>query len=63
MALNAAGLKGGWKTETMPDKGRSMGDFIMTPDGKLVLVNGGSQGFGKFPHSLSTSHEILRPLD
>ncbi|GAA5826301.1 hypothetical protein JCM5353_003783 [Sporobolomyces roseus] len=48
MVLNAAGIKGGWKTETMPDKGRSMGDFIMTPDGKLVLVNGGSQGFAGY---------------
>lgn len=57
MVLNTAGIKGGWKIEMMPGKGRTMGDFILTPDGKLVLVNGGSQGIGTLGLTLSLSIE------
>ncbi|GAA6060306.1 hypothetical protein JCM10212_002947 [Sporobolomyces blumeae] len=47
MVLNAAGIKGGWRTESMPIP-RVMGDFIMTPDGKLVLINGAQQGIAGY---------------
>ncbi|GAA5853453.1 hypothetical protein JCM3766R1_000771 [Sporobolomyces carnicolor] len=47
MVLNAAAIKGGWKTSNMPSP-RAMGDFINMPDGKLVLINGAKQGIAGY---------------
>lgn len=46
MALDAAGIRGGWRTSNMPSP-RVMGDFINMPDGKLLLINGAQQGIGE----------------
>ncbi|GAA6060307.1 hypothetical protein JCM10212_002948 [Sporobolomyces blumeae] len=58
MVLNAAGIKAGWKTQNMPTR-RTMGDFIQTPDGKLVLVNGAQAGIAGTGTSKSTCLEML----
>lgn len=43
MVLTAAGIKKGWVVENMPEP-RMMGDAILTPDGKVFLVNGARSG-------------------
>lgn len=43
MILNAAGIRKGWQTEDMP-MGRVMSDALLTPDGKVIIVNGAGQG-------------------
>lgn len=43
MVLTAEGIKKGWATEQMP-MGRIMSDALLTPDGKVIIVNGASQG-------------------
>ncbi|GAA5961605.1 hypothetical protein JCM3765_002645 [Sporobolomyces pararoseus] len=47
MVLNAAGIKGGWKTSNMPTP-RVMGDFIQMPDSKLILINGAKEGIAGY---------------
>lgn len=43
MVLNAADIRHGWQTEEMP-MGRVMSDGILTPDGKVMIVNGAGSG-------------------
>lgn len=43
MVLNTAGIAKGWQIEQMP-MGRIMSDALLTPDGKVIIVNGASQG-------------------
>ncbi|GAA6006218.1 hypothetical protein JCM10207_000565 [Rhodosporidiobolus poonsookiae] len=45
--LDAAGLKAGWATESMP-MARVMGDAILTPDGKVLIINGAAQGIAGY---------------
>lgn len=43
MVLNTAGIAKGWQIEQMP-MGRITSDALITPDGKVIIVNGASQG-------------------
>lgn len=43
MAITTAGIKKGWIVEAMPEA-RMMGDMVLTPDGKVFLVNGARSG-------------------
>ena len=47
MRLNDYGIKQGWQTEGMPSP-RFMGEAIIMPDGKLMLVNGAQTGVSGF---------------
>ena len=47
MRLNDYGIKQGWQTEGMPSP-RFMGEAIILPDGKLMLVNGAKTGVSGF---------------
>ncbi|GAA5979733.1 hypothetical protein JCM10908_003025 [Rhodotorula pacifica] len=47
MVLNAAGIRKGWQTENMPTP-RVMGDALLTPDGKVLIVNGSGQGIAGY---------------
>ncbi|GAA5979735.1 hypothetical protein JCM10908_003026 [Rhodotorula pacifica] len=47
MVLNAAGIRKGWQTEEMP-MGRVMSDALITPDGKIIIVNGAGQGIAGY---------------
>ncbi len=47
MTLDAAGIKAGWATETMPEA-RLMGDAILTPDGQVLIINGAGTGQAGF---------------
>ncbi|GAA5952686.1 hypothetical protein JCM21900_000403 [Sporobolomyces salmonicolor] len=51
MVLNTAGMKAGWKTETMP-YARVMADAILTPDMKIFIVNGAQQGVAGYGNVL-----------
>ncbi|CEQ39253.1 SPOSA6832_00785 [Sporobolomyces salmonicolor] len=51
MVLNTAGMKAGWKTETMP-YARVMADAILTPDMKIFIVNGAQQGIAGYGNVL-----------
>ncbi|KAI5481062.1 hypothetical protein MNV49_006248 [Pseudohyphozyma bogoriensis] len=58
MVLTTAGIKKGWKTESMPEA-RVMGDAILTPDGKVLIVNGaktGIAGYGNVPDVVGASN-------
>jgi len=45
MQLNTAGIKKGWTLEQLPTKtGRVMGEMVLTPDGKVVILNGANTG-------------------
>lgn len=43
MVITAAGIARGWVVEQMPEA-RVMADGILTPDGKVVIVNGAGTG-------------------
>lgn len=43
MRLNDYGISNGWQTEGMPTA-RFMGEAVIMPDGKLLLVNGAKTG-------------------
>lgn len=48
MRMDAAGIAAGWQSESM-ESSRVMGEFVMLPDGRLLLVNGaqtGAAGYG-----------------
>ncbi|GAA5868265.1 hypothetical protein JCM8547_002299 [Rhodosporidiobolus lusitaniae] len=45
--LDAAGIKKGWEVDTMPIP-RVMGDAILMPDGKVLIVNGAQQGIAGY---------------
>ncbi|KAK4703032.1 glutathione S-transferase, partial [Phenoliferia sp. Uapishka_3] len=47
MVLTAAGIKKPWSVEQMPEQ-RVMGDAVLTPDGKVFLVNGGKSGIAGY---------------
>ncbi|GAA5864750.1 hypothetical protein JCM3774_006060 [Rhodotorula dairenensis] len=47
MVLTAEGIKKGWQIEQMP-MGRIMSDALLTPDGKVIIVNGASQGIAGY---------------
>lgn len=58
MTITTAGIKKGWATEIMPEA-RIMGDAIMLPDGKVMLVNGakrGIAGYGNVPDTVGASN-------
>jgi len=45
MQLNTAGIAKGWQIEQLPTKtGRVMGEMVLTPDGKVVILNGANTG-------------------
>ncbi|GAA5973306.1 hypothetical protein JCM11641_003065 [Rhodosporidiobolus odoratus] len=47
MVLDAAGIRGGWKTESMP-MARVMGDAVVMPDGNVLIVNGAGSGIAGY---------------
>jgi hypothetical protein len=47
MELTAQGIAAGWQTEDAPD-GRIMGNLVLTPDGKIVYINGAGAGSAGF---------------
>ncbi|TKA53154.1 hypothetical protein B0A53_04010 [Rhodotorula sp. CCFEE 5036] len=47
MVLNTAGIAKGWQIEQMP-MGRIMSDALITPDAKVIIVNGASQGIAGY---------------
>lgn len=47
LVLTEAGIKEGWKVETMPEA-RIMPDAVTLPDGKIVFVNGGRTGIAGY---------------
>ncbi|KAL8291911.1 hypothetical protein RQP46_002169 [Phenoliferia psychrophenolica] len=58
MVLIAAGIKKPWAVETMPEA-RVMGDAVLTPDGKVFIVNGGKTGiagYGNVAHEVGNSN-------
>ncbi|KAM0749961.1 copper radical oxidase [Meredithblackwellia eburnea MCA 4105] len=58
MVLSTAGMKAGWSVETMPEL-RVMGDGILTPDGKVFIVNGaksGIAGYGNVADEIGASN-------
>ena len=60
MVLNEAGIAKGWIIEQM-DAPRIMGDGIITPDGKVIIINGaktGVAGFGNIVKNSNTPKEI-----
>jgi hypothetical protein len=66
MVLNSAGIARGWQVEYMPEI-RIMGDAVLTPDGKVFLVNGaksGVAGYGNVLNEIGASNAanpVLRP--
>jgi hypothetical protein len=58
MVLNSAGIAGGWVVEHLPEP-RLMGDAILTPDGKVFIVNGaksGVAGYGNVRNEVGSSN-------
>ncbi|GAA6041298.1 hypothetical protein JCM8097_001325 [Rhodosporidiobolus ruineniae] len=58
MEVTSAGIKKGWEVENMPFS-RVMGDFVIMPDGNLVLVNGagtGIAGYGNVKDEVGASN-------
>ena len=58
MVLNSAGIAGGWVVEHLPEP-RLMGDAILTPDGKVFIVNGaksGVAGYGNVRNEVGASN-------
>lgn len=50
MTLTSAGIAGGWKTETLPEA-RVMGEGVLLPDGRVLIINGaktGVAGYGEY---------------
>jgi len=49
MQLNTAGIAKGWQVEQLPTKtGRIMGEMVLTPDGKVVILNGANTGIAGY---------------
>jgi hypothetical protein len=67
MTLSAEGIASGWipEMQLLPE-GRIMGETVITPDGKVLIVNGASTGvagFGNVANQVGTSnadHPTLR---
>lgn len=58
MVLNATGIAAGWKVESMPQP-RIMGDLILLPDGRVLVVNGaqtGVAGYGNVGNQIGQSN-------
>jgi hypothetical protein len=58
MVLTSSGISKGWAVEHMPEA-RTMGDAILTPDGKVFIVNGaqsGIAGYGNVLNELGASN-------
>ncbi|KAF8594625.1 hypothetical protein BDV93DRAFT_458595, partial [Ceratobasidium sp. AG-I] len=58
MALDAAGIAGGWKVEYMPEP-RLLADGVLLPNGKVLIVNGGrtgTAGYGNLQHRIGDSN-------
>ncbi|KAK4056265.1 hypothetical protein OIO90_002708 [Microbotryomycetes sp. JL221] len=47
MELTDGGISRGWQVEYMPSR-RLMGDAVLTPDGKVFIVNGAQSGVGGY---------------
>jgi hypothetical protein len=66
MVLNSAGIANGWQVESMPEA-RIMGDAVLTPDGKVFIVNGagsGVAGYGNVLNEIGASNAanpVFRP--
>lgn len=61
MVMTAAGYKRGWAVEHMPEP-RIMGDAILTPDGKVLLINGagtGIAGYGQWQSGRPGRRKLL----
>jgi hypothetical protein len=43
MTLTSDGIAAGWAVEHMP-KARHMGDGVLLPDGRVLIINGASTG-------------------
>ena len=41
-----------WVNDTVLPEGRTMGSFVLLPDGKIFLVNGGRLGAFSFPEEI-----------
>lgn len=53
MQLNTAGIAKGWQVEQLPTKtGRIMGEMVLTPDGKVVILNGANTGIAGYGASI-----------
>ena len=53
MPMTKAGVEAGWQVEKMPGS-RVLGEAILLPDGKLLILNGaasGAAGFGTFKNT------------
>jgi hypothetical protein len=48
MKLDAAGIRKGWEVDQLPRTGLTMSDAIITPDGKIVILNGAAQGIAGY---------------
>ncbi|GAA5871817.1 hypothetical protein JCM8547_003279, partial [Rhodosporidiobolus lusitaniae] len=58
MELTASGIKAGWEVDEMPTA-RVMGDAILMPDGKILIVNGagtGIAGYGNVKDEVGASN-------
>lgn len=58
MVLNPAGIAKGWQIEQMPNA-RVMADGILTPDGKVLIINGagsGVAGYGNVRNEIGQSN-------
>ncbi|KAF7322500.1 hypothetical protein HMN09_00028500 [Mycena chlorophos] len=67
MVLTNDGIAKGWEVETMPEP-RLMGDAVLMPDGKVLLVNGagtGISGYGNVLNQVGQSNAdnpVLTPV-
>ena len=43
MTLTTAGISAGWQVESLPDA-RVMGEGILLPDGRVLIINGARTG-------------------
>lgn len=61
MQLNTAGIAKGWQVEQLPTKtGRVMGEMVLTPDGKVVILNGANTGIAGYGASTKQfQHAVL----
>ncbi|KAM0751527.1 hypothetical protein T439DRAFT_342652 [Meredithblackwellia eburnea MCA 4105] len=59
MFLSPSGIKQGWELDRLPDGPRVMGNAVLTPDGKVFIVNGarsGMAGYGNVQNLVGRSN-------